>query len=216
MLYHDFLTNEQRRIHKVPHYFPIYERHFSKFQNQSIVFWEIGVAGGGSLQMWQRYFGSFATIVGIDINPECKQYEENEIKVCIGDQKDKGFLQSVIAQYGAPDIVLDDGSHIMSDIRQTFEFMYDKLSKNGVYFIEDLCTAYWDSHEGGLRREGSIIELSKDLVDSLNARHSNLPLAFAESTFSICFYDSIVVFEKKAWPKDMYRTVITPEKFREN
>ena len=113
MLYHDFLTNEQRRIHKVPHYFPIYERHFSKFKNHSIVFWKIGVAGGGSLQMWQRYFGPFATIVGIDINPKCKQYEENEIKVCIGDQKDKGFLQSVIAQYGIPDVVLDDGSHIL-------------------------------------------------------------------------------------------------------
>jgi len=65
-------------------------------------------------------------------------------------------------------------------------------------------------YEGGLKREGSFIELSKELVDSLNARHSNLPLDFAESTFSICFYDSIVVFEKIAWPKGLYRTVITP------
>ena len=210
MLYHDFLTNNKRSIHKVPHYFPIYERHFGKFRNQSVVFWEIGVDRGGSLQMWQRFLGPFATIVGIDINPNCKQYEEDEIHVCIGDQKDRGFLQSVISKYGTPDIILDDGSHVMSDIKATFEFMYDKLSKNGVYFVEDLCTAYWNSHEGGLKKEGGFIELSKELVDSLNARHSGLPLDFAETTFSICFYDSIVVFEKIEWPKNLYRTVRTP------
>jgi hypothetical protein len=51
MLYHDFLTNEQNQIYKGLHYFPIYERYFKKFVNQSVNFWEIGVRRGGSLQM---------------------------------------------------------------------------------------------------------------------------------------------------------------------
>jgi hypothetical protein len=71
MLYHDFLTNNQKLINKWVHYFPIYERHFQKWINQSLVLFEIGVYKGGSVQMWKRYFGPFATIVGIDINPEC-------------------------------------------------------------------------------------------------------------------------------------------------
>lgn len=211
MLYHDFLTNMQRSVHKVPHYFPIYERHFERFRNRSLVFWEIGVDRGGSLQMWQRYFGPFATIIGIDINPDCKQYERDEIHVCIGDQRDHAFLQTIISEYGTPNIILDDGSHVMSHIKTTFEFMYDKLSKDGIYFVEDLCTAYWKDYEGGIKREGSFVELSKNLIDSLNSRHNGLPLDFAESTFSINFYDSIIVFEKMAWPKGLYRTVRTPE-----
>ena len=210
MLWHDFLTNNQRSIHKVPHYFPIYERHFGKFANQSAVFWEIGVDRGGSLQMWKRYLGPFATIIGIDINPDCKEHEEDQIHICIGDQKDCAFLQSIIDKYGTPDIILDDGGHVMGDIKASFEYMYDKLSKNGVYFVEDLCTAYWEQYDGGLKREGSFIEYSKEMIDHLNARHCNLPINFADSTYSICFYDCIVVFEKIAWPKNLWKPMRTP------
>jgi len=209
MLYHDFLTNNKKLIHKWVHFFPIYERHFQKFVNQSVVFWEIGVSQGGSLQMWKRYLGPFAKIIGIDINPDCKAHEEDQITVCIGDQSDTNFLQGIIDKYGQPDVVLDDGSHIMSHVCASFNFLYEKLSKNGVYFVEDLHTAYWERYEGGLRREGTFIELCKNLVDSLNARHCGLPPSFANSTYSMCFYDSIVVFEKIEWPSDSLKAIKT-------
>src|SRR6476469_2066160 len=51
------MTHQGKTIHKWAHYFPIYERHFAPWQNRSLVFWEVGVYEGGSLQMWQRYFG---------------------------------------------------------------------------------------------------------------------------------------------------------------
>ena len=210
VLYQTFLTNTSRTIHKVAHYFPVYERHFKRFIDQSVVFWEIGVFKGGSLQMWKRYLGPFAVIVGIDINPECKNLEEHQIHVRIGNQSDTSFLQTVIDEFGAPDVVLDDGSHVMSDVCATFSYMYDKLNKNGVYFVEDLCTAYWDQYGGGLKREGSFIELCKDLIDSINARHNGLPLEFADSTFSMCVYDSIIVFEKRAWRNETYHIQMTP------
>jgi hypothetical protein len=66
-LWADFLTNDQRVIVKWKHYFPVYERHLTKFVNTDVVFIEIGVGEGGSLQMWKRYLGPFARIVGIDI-----------------------------------------------------------------------------------------------------------------------------------------------------
>jgi len=217
MLYNEFINNKNKVMTKVAHYFPIYERHFSKFKNQSVVFWEIGVYKGGSLQMWKRYFGPFAKIVGIDINHECLRHEESQISICIGDQSDTVFLQGIIDMHGSPDIVLDDGSHMMEHINTTFDFLYDKLSKNGVYMVEDLCTAYWDSYGGGLKREGTFIERCKDLLDSLNARHvkdnnDSTPMCqFANKTFSMCFYDSVVVFEKTEWNNDTYQSLTIPD-----
>jgi hypothetical protein len=213
-LYHDFLTNNKKGIHKWIHYFPIYERHFGKFVNQSVTFWEIGVAQGGSAQMWKRYFGPFAKIIGIDINPECKNHEEDGIKIFIGDQTDTAFLQSVIDEYGPPDVVLDDGSHVMEHVYATFDFLYDKVSKNGVYMVEDLHTAYWDSFGGGLKREGTFIEHCKDMIDLLNVRAQHYPppeSKFADSTYSMCFYDSIVAFEKIEWTANSYKSIFCPE-----
>ena len=211
MLYHDFLSNKGRPSQKWAHYFPIYERHFSRFINRPVTFLEIGVAKGGSLQMWKRYFGPFAKIIGIDINHNCKRYEEEQIHVCIGDQSDVKFLQEVIEEHGAPDIVLDDGSHIMKHVCASFDFLYDKVSKDGVYMVEDLHSAYWDEFGGGLKREGTFIERCKDMIDLLNARNcrENIPSSFARQTFSMCLYDSVAVFEKTVWTKDSHRAILT-------
>jgi len=200
MLYHDFLTNNQNSMLKGLYYIPIYERHFGKFQNQSVTVFEIGVAKGGSLQMWKRYFGPFATIIGIDINQNCKRYEGEQISICIGDQSDTAFLQSVIDTHGVPDIVIDDGSHQMDHVNATFDFLYNKLSKNGVYLVEDMHCSYWPKYGGGLNKEGTFIERCKCRIDHLNARYNNLDRDFSKSTFSISFYDSVVVFEKWQFP----------------
>lgn len=114
---------------------------------------EIGVAQGGSVEMWRRYFGPYAQIVGIDINPDCKGLESDQISIRIGDQADAAFLDQLIEEFGHPDVVIDDGSHRMSDISNTFEFLYPKVSPNGVYFVEDLHTCYWPEYEGGLHTE---------------------------------------------------------------
>ena len=99
--------------------------------NRTTTFIEIGICKVGSLQLWKRYLGPFAQIVGIDIDPTCKVVEEDQIAVRIGDH------QQIIDEFGSPDVVLDDGSHMMSDMRASFEFLYPHISKNGVYMIED-------------------------------------------------------------------------------
>lgn len=198
-LYQDFHNNTGRVVHKWKHYFPAYERHFAPWVGRSMTFIEIGCGSGGSLQMWKRYLGPHATIVGIDINPACKAFEADQIHVRTGPQQDEGFLQQVLDEFGVPDVVLDDGSHIMSHINATFRYLYPKVSKNGVYMVEDLHTAYWPEFEGGYRQKGSFIELTKDLIDSLNADHARGELPpddFTRSTLSIHLYDSMVAFEK--------------------
>jgi len=205
-LWADFLTNQDKVIHKWEHYFPIYERYFQPWRNRSLTFLEIGVAKGGSLQMWRRAFGPLARIVGIDIDPKCRRHEGPGVFVRIGDQSDAGFLRSVIDEFGAPDIVLDDGSHQMAHIRASFDFLYPRLPKNGVYMVEDLHTAYWDEYGGGLREPQSFIAHAKSLIDQLNADHARGALqadAFSRDTFSIAFFDSVVVFEKgQVWRKE--------------
>jgi hypothetical protein len=149
--------------------------------------------------MWKRYLGPHAQIVGIDVNPECRTFEEDQIKIRIGSQSDTNFLSDVLAEFGTPDIVLDDGSHHMSDVVNTFRFLYPRTSPDGVYLVEDLHTAYWDEFEGGLKREGTLIEVSKGLIDELNAEWTRdaLPATeFTRATLSMHFYDSMVVFER--------------------
>jgi len=189
-LWSEFLNNKHRTINKWKHYFPAYEEHFSRYINRPMLFLEIGCGRGGSAQMWKRYFGPHAQIVGLDINPECKKFEEDQIEIRIGSQSDTAFLQSVLDEFGTPDIVLDDGSHRMSDVVETFRFLYSRTANDGVYMVEDLHTAYWDEYGGGLRREGTFIELCKGLIDELN------PTDFTRSTLSMHFYDSIVAFER--------------------
>jgi SAM-dependent methyltransferase len=199
-LWADFLGNGDRRvIHKWKHYFPIYERHFAPFVNRSVTFVEIGCGAGGSLQMWKRLFGPHAQIVGLDIDPRCKAFEDDQIAVRIGAQQDPLFLEAVAKEFGPLDVVLDDGSHIMAHVAASFLHLYPRLSKNGVYLVEDLHTAYWPEYGGALRRPDSFIEIAKALVDELNANHARgalLPTEFTRTTNSVCFYDSIVVFER--------------------
>src|SRR5689334_4356806 len=134
-LWQDFLINDGKIVDKWVHYFPVYERHLSWWRNRSLTFLEIGVSMGGSLQMWQRYFGPLAKIVGIDIEHGCKEHEAPGIHVRIGDQSSEDFLASVIDEFGVPDVVLDDGSHQMDHISKTFNYLYPKLPKNGVYLV---------------------------------------------------------------------------------
>lgn len=198
-LWSEFLNNRQRTIHKWTHYFAAYEAHFQRYVNRPVLFLEIGCGRGGSAQMWKRWLGPHARIVGIDVNPECAEFAEDQIAVRIGSQADTGFLQSVLDEFGTPDIVLDDGSHQMAHVVETFRYLYPRTARDGVYMVEDLHTAYWDEYGGGVGREGSFLELCKRLIDELNAdwtRGALPPTEFTRTTLSMHFYDSIAVFER--------------------
>lgn len=197
-LFGDFLDEHHRRTHKWYQYFPVYETHFERFRNRHVTVFEIGVGEGGSLQQWRRYLGPFSIIVGLDIYPRCKQVEEDQIHIRIGSQIDLDFLARVVAEFGNPDIVIDDGSHLQSHVNTTFDFLYPLVAKNGVYLVEDLHAAYWPDHGGGLRCHGSFIETAKDYVDKMHADYiedATVRSKAGDRTTSIHFYDSVVVFE---------------------
>lgn len=156
-----FMNNQDKGIDKWLHYFEVYDRHFSKFRGKSPTILEIGVAQGGSLQMWKSYFGPGTVVIGLDIDENCKSLEEEDIHVHIGDQADKKFLEEVINKYPKIDIVLDDGGHFMNQQITSFQELYPHLSENGVYLCEDTHTSYLPEYDGGLLKKGTFMEMAK-------------------------------------------------------
>lgn len=209
-LYDLFLNNKNMDIHKVHHYFEIYDKHFSVFRNKPVTILEIGVYKGGSLKLWKKYFGSKAIVHGIDINPKTKEYADpsNKIYVHIGDQSDPAFLAKLMDQISPIDIIIDDGGHTTTQQIQSFISCYRFLSKNGIYLCEDLqtnmCPDFIDSNE-------TFIDFSKKNIDMLYAFYNcpkkflhyqnrdctpiPVPL-FSSITKGIYFYDSIIVYER--------------------
>jgi len=200
---------------KYLHYFDIYDRFFSRYRNTDVHFVEIGVFHGGSLQMWKDYFGPRASVYGIDINPACKKFEENQIKILIGDQANRSFLNTLKAQIPRIDILVDDGGHFMDQQINTFEVLYPHIAPDGIYLCEDLHTSYWGAYGGGFRARGTFIEYSKYLIDYLNAWHCTTlqrpeVTAFTESTYGLHYYDSVLVIEKRPVAKPSHRQTGQP------
>jgi len=224
-LYNLFINNKTGKpIHKWHHYFDIYEKHFSRIkkQNKKPVILEIGVQNGGSLLMWKKYFGKKSKIFGIDIDEECKKHTDlsKNIEVLIGDSSNIEWLTSIVNQLPEIDIVIDDGGHTRKQQINAFLALYDKISKNGVYLVEDLHCNYFkefnDNPESFIdfakskidllhgyftsntNEETSFLEVYNRLIIPPKERSEkiNVPL-FTKSTHSISFYDSIIVFDKK-------------------
>lgn len=196
-----FYFGNHRSIHKWKHYFEIYDRHFSKFREKDVTIVEIGVYQGGSLQMWKDYFGSKCKVIGVDILPECKAFEEENIEIIIGSQEDVSFLDELKAKVPKIDILIDDGGHTMNQQITTFKSLFPHISENGVYLCEDLHTSYVELYGGGYKNNNSFIEYSKYFIDYLNAWYSSNPELkvndFTKSSHSLHYYDSVLVIEKR-------------------
>jgi hypothetical protein len=196
-----FYSGHHKLIHKWFHYFDIYHSHFKRFIGTECTILEIGVDYGGSLQMWKNYFGVKAKIYGIDINPQCKALEEENVEVFIGSQSDREFLREVKSRMSKIDILIDDGGHTMEQQIISFEELFEHINDNGIYLCEDTHTSYWEEYSGGYQKPGSFIEFSKTLIDHLNAWHIRngglQPSTLTRNIGSLHYYDSIFVIEKK-------------------
>jgi hypothetical protein len=159
-------TDKSSEIHN---YCVKYEKYlpFNRYENLNIL--EIGVLDGKSLLTWKEYYYN-SHILGIDINPDCKKFEESRISVEIGSQSDSIFLSQISFKYGPFDMILDDGSHMNNHQIFSFQQLWGHVKSGGVYVIEDVGCSYWENYGGGYLNEKSTIEYFKRITDDVNFR----------------------------------------------
>lgn len=202
----EFLVGEHNRSYKWLHYFEIYNRHLSKYYGKDVTIMEVGVNQGGSLQIWKKVFGPNAKIIGIDIMPKCKELEEDQIQIFIGNQEDRGFWKDLKTKIPQVDILIDDGGHEMNQQIVTFEEMFSFVKEDGVYLCEDTGTSYNpQKFHSGYKKAGTWIEFSKDLIDYLHAWFSRdkklMVNEYTNSIHSVHYYPGVTVVEKaKMYP----------------
>jgi hypothetical protein len=187
-----------RALDKWIHYFAIYHRHLARYRGTSCRLLELGVSRGGSLDMWECYLGSSATLVGVDID-EASQLSNPDRTILLGDQADATFLTSLVENYGPFDVIIDDGGHTMNQQITSVQTLFPGLNDDGIYIVEDCHTSYWEEFDGGLGRPGTFIEWVKQRIDDLHGYHYSTTIdeTWTNHVDGIHCYDSVVVLDKK-------------------
>ncbi len=157
------------------HFTEVYEHFFFPLKDSAVKILEIGIGGGGSLEMWRDYFPK-ATIYGIDIEPK-SELDSDRIKTFVADQADRSQLAAFIgASGGYFDIIIDDGGHTMDQQQVSFGFLFKYLRPGGYYAIEDVHTSlpqFWSGFGVEPDRENSTLNMIWRFItgDRLESRY---------------------------------------------
>ncbi|MDR2690534.1 MAG: hypothetical protein LBB76_12375 [Azoarcus sp.] len=195
------------------HYPSVYDEILAPYleAGKPVTLLEIGVQNGGSLQIWKDYLPPGSIVHGMDINERCRNLEFDEgIHFHLMDATQHGAINQLFANTRL-DIIIDDGSHVCSDVIVTFINLFKKLAMGGVYIVEDMHTSYSHSYGGGLRNAASSIEFFKNFADTVNFdfidKSHGVPgdlhfmSIYRQQVSSIAFYDSVCAIRKFAQPK---------------
>ena len=194
-LYDLFKTSKYRSI-KWKKYFQIYEKLFENYKNKKVTFIEIGVLDGGSLEIWKKYFGKDSRIIGIDNNPECKKFENENFEIFIGSQSDPIFWKKFYKEVGKIDILLDDGGHTNDQQIISLINAVEHINDGGLHVVEDVHSSY-QKHYGNPYRY-SFINFSKKKIDDVNSTFPGIEkfkYNINQHVYSIEFFESIVAFK---------------------
>ena len=119
-----------------------YEKNLTKFKNKKINILEIGSYAGGSAAAFIKYFPNI-NIFCFDINISNFKYKSKNIHVfgidINNEKKINKILESIFLQYNFDkfDLIIDDGSHKLSDILNGLKLFFQYVKSNGIYIIED-------------------------------------------------------------------------------
>lgn len=184
-------------------YLDNYAKHLEGWRDKEFTLIEIGVAGGASIKMWREYFPK-ANVYGIDNNPDCAGDG-----IFIGNQTDLDFMASVMNRIGAPDIIIDDGSHVGHDMMNTFKKMFRWVKKGGFYVVEDTHCLYSEHYNQGSKAFEFFTGLVRDVDVAGRAMTGNQDYAinhgmtdppvpdYSRDLKTIHFYPSLYIFERK-------------------
>ena len=123
-------------------YSKFYSNQLKDLKNKQINILEIGSFGGASAAAFVKYFPN-ANIFCFDVNISNFEYESKNIFVHGVDINNKKKVNKILNnifeknKFSHFDLIIDDGSHNLSDILFSFNFFFNYLEKNGFFIIED-------------------------------------------------------------------------------
>ena len=123
-------------------YSKFYEQKIEKLKNRKINILEIGSYAGASAAAFVKYLPE-SNIFCFDINISNFEYRSKKIHVFGVDIKNQKktikILNKIADQFKIKefDIIIDDGSHNLSDILIALKFFFKHLRSKGLYVIED-------------------------------------------------------------------------------
>ena len=136
-------SNKFKYTNKSGHgYSKYYEKYLKKKKNKKLNILEIGSYSGASAAAFKKYFPK-SKIYCFDINISNFKYYSKDIKVFGLDIKNEISIHKILKKLikGKKleyfDLIIDDGSHNLSDILFAFKYLFKHLKKNGFYIIED-------------------------------------------------------------------------------
>lgn len=211
----EIFKNQPKKADKWNRYFPVYDECLAPYKGKNITAVEVGVADGGSLEMWSRYFGAESKIFGIDVDQNrCGNltFDSNNVKVFIGDQGNKDFLEKTLNEIGPIDVFIDDGGHFFVQQVLTLQLAWKQMKDGGIFIIEDTHTSYMSQpYNMGLGKTHTFIEWCKPIVDALHygwveeENKKDIKLNYYKSSLpdleSIQFFDSMVILKKRKLPE---------------
>ena len=121
-----------------------YENHLNKFKNDNINILEIGSYSGASAAAFAKYFPN-SKIYCLDINLRNFIYKSTRIFPFGIDSANKKMLLNFFDKIdffnkiNYFDVIIDDGSHMLSDQLFSLDYFYRYVKKKGFYIIEDYC-----------------------------------------------------------------------------
>jgi demethylmacrocin O-methyltransferase len=128
-------------------YLDIYEREIPRTPGGSLL--ELGWLDGASISMWHAWLPGW-TVTGLD----------NEVKeglpgtnFVLGEQDDLEIIEWTGQRYGPFDVVVDDASHEVVKTAASFALLWPHVRPGGLYFVEDLGTAFiphWGGDQAGV------------------------------------------------------------------
>ncbi len=119
-----------------------YENELKNFKNRKINILEIGSYAGSSAAAFAKYFPE-SKIFCFDINISKFEYRSNQIHVFgidINNEKEvKKTLKKIFKLYNFENfnLIIDDGSHNLSDILVSLKIFFKYLKSSGILIIED-------------------------------------------------------------------------------
>ena len=198
------MTSNLREIYEsVPYlsikydtYFSAYEALLQKYVDCEVTVVEVGIFNAGSLFMWRKFFGSKARIIGIDLNPDAREWEKHGFEIFIGDQSSDSFWTDLFQKIGKVDVLIDDGGHTNRQQIVTSHYAIQNINDGGLLIVEDVHTNYF--REFGNPSRYSFVNFAHRIVDGINSRAYALRRTYAQYSsrvYSVSFFESMVAFQ---------------------